>query len=178
MRGTYTHETQIFECVCENERCMGKTESNPSHKTNECTRRRLTHIRHKSPNAFVKRRGAWFLETFPIARRPNAQARDKITHTNARTPLWGGEVHGFPKPSPSQEARTHRRKVYTWDTKVWMPLWKERYMGMPKRSPTTRHKNTQEQGLHTRNVGEGNITWLRNKSFFYKIRIKLQRVLP
>ena len=50
--GRLTHKTQKFACLCEKERCMGTLEMLPSRKTNE-------HTRHKSLNAFVKRRGAW-----------------------------------------------------------------------------------------------------------------------
>ena len=65
-RGTYTHETQMFERLCEKERCMGKPESTPIHKTNEPTRGRLAHTRHESSNAFVERRDRWASPNKPL----------------------------------------------------------------------------------------------------------------
>ena len=41
----------------------------------------------KSLNVFVKRRGAWFHETFLVTKQLNAQARDKNMHTNIQMPL-------------------------------------------------------------------------------------------
>ena len=42
-RNAYTNKARVFERVCEKERCMGKPESTPSHKENECMWGRLTH---------------------------------------------------------------------------------------------------------------------------------------
>ena len=36
-RKAYTNKAQVFERVCEKERCMGKPESTPNHKANEPT---------------------------------------------------------------------------------------------------------------------------------------------
>ena len=99
--------TRIFKCLYEEERCMVSRNLHRD-KMHEHTRKRQDHAQ-ECPNSFMRRRGAWFLETFLITRCTNTQGRDKTTYTNAR----GGEVHGFPKPPSSQNAETHKRKVYT-----------------------------------------------------------------
>ena len=73
----HTHN-MIVRLLCEKERWMVESNSTPSHKMNECTRRRHTHTRHKYSNAFVKRRGAWARANQPLVIRCT---RGRPTHT-------------------------------------------------------------------------------------------------
>ena len=67
------------------------------------------------------------------------------TYMNVRTCLWGGEVHGFPKPSPSQDNQMHKGDTKT-HTKVQPLLWAGEVHGFPKPSPSqdvrTHNKDT------------------------------------
>ena len=54
----------------------------PQHKMTKSTSKRQEHA-HECLNAFMRRRGAWFPETFPITRHTNTQEGDKNTHMNA-----------------------------------------------------------------------------------------------
>ena len=134
----YTRKARIFKHVREKERCMGKPESTPSHKENECTRGKFTHrhtrkrltYTHKwqFSECLCERKGAWASPNQPlVTRRMNAreeglhtdtQGKGLHTHTDDKflNAFVKGEVHGQARTHPyywESNSTSHRYGVHT-----------------------------------------------------------------
>ena len=92
-RKAYTNKAQVFERVCEKERCMGKPESTPSHKANKCTRGRLTH---------------WHTR-----KRLTTHMEDKISNA-----FVIGEVHGKAQTLPYHKTHKHKYLISLLDVSI------------------------------------------------------------
>ena len=69
----------------------------PNHKTIKCTGKRQDHA-HECSNTFMRRRGAWFLETFPVTRCRNTY--EEGLHTTNKS-----SIHAFVKGVVHEHAR-------------------------------------------------------------------------
>ena len=140
-KGTRT-QTWKFKHLYEEERCM-VSRNLPHHTTAKHTRKDKTHT-WKFECLYEEKR-CMVSRNLPRHKPTERTRKTRITHTEVRAPLWGGELHGFLKHSSSQDGQTHKENTKHIHESL-NTFMRRRGAWFPETFPVTRRPNT--QGRH------------------------------